>query len=308
MKRMTIPLRVYVHFQQNFSQILMQDADGNFSPLGQDSLFLNVVYLPEHDVSDEGLRRASQWLDRREMLLQMVPCPDGPPHRAGILFYRERRFDPPPAECFLAATARSHDFSWISDLRRGQPGNFVGGSLNAPELWRIARNPDTDAANRLVFTLTPRRLASGLPQPKFDAISNPILREEAKRNWAALEVDLVQSQHYAAVTNAKNVAEAILADLLPKPAGSTKKRTLDDLLREVKATLERKNSPDSGGERPPDPIVRSLDYHLLSILRELHARGHPERAEKEGGPVSLELAMTAVPNLVHALKSLKMVE
>jgi len=308
MKHMTIPLRVYVHFQQNFGQILIQDTEGNFSPLGQDSLFLNVVYLSDHDVSDEGLRLASHRLDGREMLLQMVPCPDGPPHRAGILFYRERRFDPPPAECFLAATARSHDFSWISDLRRGQPGNFVGGSLNAPELWRIARNPDTDSANRLVFTLTPRRLASGLPQPKFEAISNPILREEAKRNWAALEVNLVQSQHHAAVTSAKNVAEAILADRLPKPVGSTKKRTLDDLLGEVKTTLERKNSPGSGAERPPVPLLSSLDYHLFSILRELHARSHPERAEKEGGQVSLDLAMTAVPNLVHVLKSLKLAE
>ena len=307
MKHMTIPLRLYVQFQQNFSRILVQDVDGSFLQLGQDSLFLNVVYLPEHDMTDDGARRASQRLDSRDMLLQMVPCPDGPPHRAGILFYRERRFDLAQAECFVAASARGHDFSWITDLRRGQPGNFVGGSLNAPELWRIARNPDTDAANRLVFTLTPRRLASGLPQPRFDQVSSEILREEAKRNWAALEVNVVQSQHYAAVTAAKNVAEAILADRLPKPSGSTKKRSMDAMLKQLRSALERRNVAEPDAENGVDLGLGSLDYHLLSILRELHARSHPERADKEGGPVSMELAMTAVPNLVHVLRSFKLV-
>src|ERR1700683_4846786 len=135
LRQMTIPLRVYVQFEQNFSRILVPDADGKFLQLGQDSLFLNVVYLSGRDITDEALRQASHRLDGRGLLLQMVPCPDGPPHRAGILFFRERRFDLPQAECFLAATARGHDFIWTSDLRRGQPGNFVGGSLNAPELW-----------------------------------------------------------------------------------------------------------------------------------------------------------------------------
>lgn len=303
-----IPLRVYVQFQQNFGQILVADSGGNLSELAPDSLFLNVVYLPQHDLTDDELRRASQQLDQRALLLQMVPCPDGPPHRAGILFFRERRFDLPQAECYLAATSRGHDFSWISDVRRGQPGNFVSGSLNAPELWRIARKPETDAANRLVFTLTPARLASGLPSPRFQRISNEILRDEAKRNWTALEINVVQSQHHAAVTNAKNVAEAILADLLPRTAGARKKRGLDDLLKELKIMLDGTSRRELAAERTPDRILSTLDYHLLSILRELHARSHPERAEKEGGPVSLELAMTAVPNLVHVMRSLKLAD
>jgi len=286
--------------------------------LGHESLFLNVVYVAEHEVTDDGLRRASQRLDNGESLFQTVHCPDGPPHRAGILFSRWSQFDIPPTQCYLAATARGHDRSWTVDLRRGMPLSFVFGSLNAPELWRATRRPDTDAANRYVFTLTPMRLASGLPVLKFERITNELLREEARRNWASLQVSLAQLQYYSAVTSAKYVAEAILADLLPTAPGSSKKRSLDAMLTQIKGALERKSGATAPQavhkkqkiETPQCPGLGlgTLDYHLLSTIRELHARTHPERAVREGGPGSVELAMTAVPNLVHVLESLKLIE
>lgn len=315
---MNIPLRIYVEPGRYSFRVITLDASGGLQEFGQESSFLNVVYVPERDATDEGLRRASQRLDRRETLFHAVECPDGPPHRAGVLYFRWSQFDIPPAECYLAATARGHDFSWTVDLRQGMLGSFVFGSLNAPELWHPTRRPDTDAAHRFVFTLTPRRLASGLPVLNLEQISNDVLREEAKRNWTSLQVNLAQLQHFSAVTSAKNVAEAILADLLPQAAASTKRRSLDVMLKQIKNALERKNAtiaaePAHKRKRPepvqpPDLGLDTFDYHLLSAIRELHARTHPERAMREGGPVSIELAMTAVPNLVHILRSLKLVE
>jgi hypothetical protein len=105
-----------------------------------------------------------------------------------------------------------------ADLMRGAPGYFLSGPSEASTLWKIAR-VEFDLAGRQIFTLSPVRLASSLPDVDFSAITNDLLRQKLVADWADVQKCLASNIPYGLVTAAKNVAESLVLVALEHAPG-----------------------------------------------------------------------------------------
>lgn len=266
---------------------------------------LRTAYLSSQGVADHNqIQNAANSLGREWPFLMMIRVSnDGAPFRSGIIFFRhESRVvswraesiiqHGLNAELYLASTSRGHD-GWKEDAISGQPGYFLTGLPNSSNLWRITRI-EPDAAFRLVFTLSPIKLAQGLPNVQFAMVVDRDLRSEAEQHWSEFKNHLMQHQYYAVVTSAKNVAETILAAHL-SAKGISVQRDFNEMLQALGDLLNRKDQ----GANPFD----YLDYHLMHKIRLLHARTHPGRVASMGRAIKPEFALTVAEDLVEILTS-----
>ncbi len=264
---------------------------------------LRVSYVSSEDAAaEQGLARAKTELQGGHPLLYLtMPSPDGPPNRTGVIFRYEQsvrvhwtdgRHGRPEIEAdeYLAAVTLSL-YTWGSDLQRGRPGYFLSGPSNADNLWRIAR-VEADFVGRQLFTLSPVRLASGLPDVDFSAIDNDLLRQKLEHDWSEVQRCLANNLYSSMITAAKNVAESLVVFAVGNPS---KKLTLEQGLTEVGKTLKARQSC-----RLPFTF---LDYHLISKLRILHGHTHSDRVVISGRLVDPEFALTVLADLVEVLKS-----
>lgn len=157
-----------------------------------------------------------------------MQCPDGPPYRSGIIFRRNQtvnvnwtdgRHGKPAiaSEEYVAAVTLSM-YPWASDLMRGAPGYFLSGPSEASTLWKIAR-VEFDVGGRPIFTLSPVRLASGLPDVDFSSVANDILREKLEADWAEVQRCVAGNIQFGLITAAKNAAESLVRAALDIPQG-----------------------------------------------------------------------------------------
>jgi len=264
---------------------------------------LCVSYLsPEEAASGQGISRAkSEIQGRNPLLLMTMPCPDGPPHRSGIIFRRHQTVSidwtdgrhgklAPNAEEYLAAVTLQN-YSWGSDLIRGEPGYFLSGPSEATTLWKIAR-VEFDVAGRQMFTLSPVRLASGLPDVDFSIIGNDVLRQKIAADWNDVQKSLAGNIPYGLITAAKNVAESLVFAALETAPG---RMTFGQGLAEVGTRLK--------ANQPLAFPLDFLDYHLMSKLRILHGQCHSDRVVISDRLVEPEFALTAAADLVQVLRS-----
>jgi IS1 family transposase len=187
-------------------------------------------------------------------------------------------------------------WGWESEIGSGRLGYFLLGASQGTNLWRIAR-VETDHVGRCEFTVIPVTLPHGLPTPEFDAIDVG-LREELVQQWAELGRAYVEHRSHALVTAAKNVGEGLLYWKLGDRSGR-KRQDLGSLLQKLKSLLDDKLARETAP-------FSDLDYHLLSKLRLLHARTHPERATRDR--LTPELALSAAEDIVAVLRSLHLAE
>ena len=185
-------------------------------------------------------------------------------------------------------------YPWGSDLRRGRPGYFLTGLSEAGNLFRVAR-VESDLAGRQLFTLSPVRLASGLPDADFSAINNELLRQKLERDWGEVQRCLAGNLYSSLITAAKNVAESLVVYSVGR---QSKKMTLAQGLLQVEKSLQAKQP----GQLP----FTFLDYHLMSKLRILHANTHPDSVVISGRLVDPEFALTVVADLVEVLRSVRL--
>jgi hypothetical protein len=263
-----------------------------------------TAFLDYFAVTDDSqIRSAASRLDNPQPLLMLVrPNLDGPPFRTGTLFCYVREENVSwragsisnhslRTEVYEASTSRGSS-NW---LYNGKPGYFLTGTWQKHELWRVARL-ETDAAYRYLFTLAPLRLAHGLPEVQFSALTSPTLRAEAERHWSEFQNQLVAHQYYALVTSAKNVAETVLADYLSQ-TGLSSRRDFDEMLGKLRDML---NAPKTETGVPFD----FMDYHLMQKIRLLHGRTHSGQVARMGRATRPELALTVAEDLVEVLTSL----
>ena len=264
---------------------------------------LRVSYLsPEDAASEQGLARAKTELQGAHPLLFLtMPSPDGPPSRSGVIFryqqtvrvhWTDGRHGKPEIEAheYLAAVTFSL-YSWGSDLQRGRHGYFLSGPSNADNLWRVAR-VEAGLAGRQLFTISPLRLASGLPEVDFSAINNDLLRQKLESDWSEVQRCLANNLYSSVVTAAKNVAESLVVFAV---GDGSKKLTLEQGLAEVGRVLK--------AQQPCRLAFTFLDYHLISKLRILHGHTHSDRVVISGRLVDPEFALTVIADLVEVLKS-----
>ncbi len=257
---------------------------------------LRVSYLsPEDAATEQGLGRAKTQLQGDHPLLFLtMPSPDGPPSRSGAIFRYEQTIKVPwtdgrhgkpeiEAQEYRAAVTLSL-YSWGSDLQRGRPGYFLSGPSSTYNLWRVAR-VEADLAERQLFTLSPMRLASGLPDVDFSPIENELLRQKLESDWGEVQRCLANNLYSSVVTAAKNVAESLVVFAVGDRA---RKLTLEQGLGEVGKVLNAQQYC-----RLPFTF---LDYHLMS-------KSHSDRVVISGRLVDPEFASTVVADLVEVLKS-----
>jgi hypothetical protein len=296
-------MKFYVAERHGAPLLLVHSVGGIPEVATANHPLLRVSYLsPESAASEQGIAQARTELQGQyPLLLLTMRCPDGPPYRSGVIFRRNQavsinwtdgRHGKPAiaAEEYLAAVTLSM-YSWGSDLMRGAPGYFLSGPSEASTLWKIAR-VEFDVAGKQIFTLSPVRLASGLPEVDFSSIANDILRQKLESDWSEVQRCVAGNIAFSLITAAKNIAESLVLAALGNSPG---RMTFDHGLAEVGERLKAKQAL----ALPFD----FLDYHLMSKLRILHGNCHSDRVVVSGRLVEPEFALTVVTDLVQVLRS-----
>ena len=133
--------------------------------------------------------------------------------------------------------------------------------------------------------------------PKFHVIEAP-LRHEIALHWMEMERAYIEHRSYALVTAAKNIGEGLLYWKLRDRLG-VKRPDMGKMLPVLSSLLKDKASCDTAP-------FSWLDFHILSKLRVLHERTHPERATRER--LTPELALCSAHEIVVILRSLGLAE
>jgi hypothetical protein len=289
------------------SLVLARGTDGIPIVPSRTCLLLRVAYLSaEIAGAEQGIRTARGMLDAEHpTLLLSLPCPDGPPYRAGVLFGHSQTNRMPwfdgsrahsPIQVDEYRAAMNGDYVWSADVRSGRPGYLVTGHGDTLSFWRIARVED-DIIGRQVFTLSPVQLASGLPAVDFTSIEHPLLREKLAADWAEVQTCFASHSFSALVTPAKNIGESLALYALGAEGNRTTFAKALDRLR------EKISSSDSKLRLPLQP----LDYHLLSKMRILHSNTHPDKIVISGRILDPDFCLSVVADLVQVLRSCNLV-
>jgi hypothetical protein len=281
--------------------------DGVIEPVTPVASLFPVCYLSAGEAQQDKWQGAWNSIhDRFAYLAAKIASPDGPPTLVLLLYgwkgqtlftYRvgSRPHHGEYGTVYQVA-GPGQGGGWESEVNRGVYGYFLIGAPQGSNLWRIYR-AEVDHVGRYNFSVTPVSLPHGLPAPDFKSVDHDI-REEMLLHWQELERAYVEHRSYALVTAAKNLGEGLLCWKLGDQIGR-KRPDIGNLLPALKLILDDKDAREGAP-------FSDLDYHLLSKLRLLHARTHPERATRDR--LTPELALSAAQDIVAVLRSLRLAE
>jgi len=292
---------IFILERDRLPAILAPDSDGVPTVVDPHPVVLRAAYIVLDNLED-GLSQARGRLGLpRCELFVMVDCPDGAPHRSGLLFlfdgdltgvsWRDEKKPRHGAQMMKYIVATSLGPNRIrDDARQGRPGYFLTGDAGDSSLWRVIRM-ESDAFNRLVFTLAPVRLAGNLPAPDFSTLGDPSRTAEVITQYHDLSRSITQHAYRDVVTKARNIVEALVAVRLRTQNQPSSGRLFDDL-KLVKKLLDSPNHKACGWT--------DLEYHLCHKIRLLHAKTHVNQVVQVG-PLRPEFALTVVEDLVYLL-------
>jgi hypothetical protein len=278
--------------------VLVPDLTGTLSVVTPPPLLLRTVYLSSHEL-ETGMQGAkSQLVGHYCFLFAPTPCPDGPPHRSGVLFVGPQktqvtwhdesgRHVSHPVTRFQSADTHS-SWGWMTDARMGNFGYFLTGETGSDSLWRLFRL-ESDAFRRSILTLAPVRLVSGCPQADFSSLPDPLLAKEVAEQYADVCRSVVNHSYRNAVTQSRSIVEGIIWARL----GATGGRDLFADLRTIKNLLETEKESCGWTE---------LEYHLAHKIRLVHAQTHASQVAKSGRALTPEFALSAVEDLIELLR------
>ncbi len=229
-----------------------------------------------------------------QQMLQLLPSPDGPPYRAARLFYfggQDR----------ITANKGRSDISvdvlypvgdtgqpWDIDAQRLKPGLFITGEGGPTNIWKIHRI-ERDAWSGPLFTLAPLLLASGFPVLDLSGVRNTDRRKEIASHYDELQRCVITHSYRGAIARSKDIAEALITEKSGRPQGDPFHTKLEDIFAQLKIGK---------------PLLSWLTFTLCQKLRLIYKRTHPENALEEGRPVSPELALSVVQDLIEILSDL----
>lgn len=292
---------IYILERERLPAILAPDSDGVPTLVDPHPFVLRSAYIGLDNL-EEGLLQARGRLGLPQCDLFIAEeCPDGAPNRSGLMFFfnealtgvswhdGKKTHHSAQMRRFRVATGvgptRFPDDAW-----QGRLGYLLTGHARDNSLWRVTRL-ESDAFNRLVFTLAPIRLATGLPVPDFSSLGQPLLADELARQYQDLCGSVTHHAYRDVVTKARNIVEGLVAARLRVQNRPSSGRLFDDL-ESVKKLLDGPTRNACGWE--------DLEYHLCHKIRLLHGRTHVSQVAQTGR-LRPEFALTVVEDLAYLL-------
>lgn len=277
-------------------RVLSRDMDGRGFPLDPQPFLVRAFYVsPEENLQ---LLWPNILVTLKEpkpkQMLQLLVSPDGPPYRAARLYYcggqdniiNSRGGNTLPVDVLFAVGDTGQP--WNKDARPLNPGLFITGEGGPTNIWRIHRI-EHDAWRGPLFTLTPLLLASGFPMLDLSGVNSAARKEEITSHYDELQRCVITHAYRGAIARAKDIAEVLITEKSSKPPNDPFHTKLEDIYVQLKAG------------KPP---LSWLTFTLCQKLRLIYKRTHPENTLEEGRPVSPELALSVVQDLIEILKDL----
>lgn len=275
---------------------LAPDVNGVAQALDPQPKLFRAAFSSSAD--EQSIVGARSWLaSDRCWLMTFTGCPDGPPHRWGLLFifvdevvvtFQDGPYTRPGKR--VLRYRRATKATSLSSYSDG-PGYFLTGMEKDGALWRLTRQ-ELDLLNQWVVTLSPVRLSSRIPRADFSSLKAPLLAQEVAAQYDDMARAITTNSYREVVTKAKNIVEAIVADRLGTVETS---RDLHTNLQNIKKRME---------ENPEDGVSGwgYLEYHLMQKLRLLHGQTHPTGPTKTGRSLRPEFALSTVEDLIELLR------
>lgn len=275
---------------------LAPDVNGVAHALDPQPKLFRAAFCSSAD--EQSIVGARSWLaSDRCWLMTFTACPDGPPHRWGLLFifvdevvvtFQDGPYTRPGKRALRYRRAtKATSLSSYSD----GPGYFLTGMERDGALWQLTRQ-ELDLLNQWVITLSPVRLSSQIPRADFSSLKAPLLAQEVAAQYDDMARAITTNSYREVVTKAKNIVEAIVADRLGTVETN---RDLHTNLQTIKKLIEA--NPEDGGSG-----WGYLDYHLMQKLRLLHGQTHPTGPTKTGRSLRPEFALSTVEDLIELLR------
>lgn len=283
--------------------ILTPDSAGTPTVVQPQPILYRTVYLSADELETGMARARGQLAGDNCWLLVPVPCPDGPPHRSALLFAFQQAIPGmswrDEGQSFhgdkllqYKPTTTQGPWTWLNEMRAGQSGYFLTGTVGDSSLWRLFRL-ETDAFHRAVFTLSPVRLIAGCPHADFSRLGDPLLASEVAAQYRDLCASVVAYAYRDVVTKARNIVEGLVSARLAV-AGQPTSRDLFGDLRTIKRLLEDDKQRDTCD-------WTQLEYHLAHKIRLVHSQTHPTQTVKTGRALRPEFALSVVEDLIELL-------
>jgi hypothetical protein len=294
---------LYLLERSRVPMVLTPDSSGTPSVVHPQPVLYRAVYVSASDLETGLLRARGQLANDNCSLFVSIPCPDGPPNRSALLFTYQQALN---GMSWLDETQSFHGdkmlqfkptttqgpWQWLSEVRAGQSGYFLTGTVGDTSLWRLFRL-ETDAFHRAIFTLSPLRLSAGCPQADFSGLSDPLLAAELAAQYRDLCASVMGHGYRDVVTKARNIVEGLVSARL-KAAGRASNRDLFGDLQAVKKLLEDDKHRETCG-------WGQLEYHLAHKIRLVHGQTHPTQTAKTGRVLRPEFALSVVEDLIELL-------
>ena len=140
-----------------------------------------------------------------------------------------------------------------------------------------------------MFTLAPLLLASGFPILDLVGIRSAARKTEIASHYDELQRCVITHAYRGAIARAKDIAEVLITEKSGRPPNDPFHTKLEDIFAQLKA-----------GKTP----LSWLTFTLCQKLRLIYKRTHPEPAQEERRPVSPELALSVVQDLIEILRDL----
>lgn len=282
--------------RSNVSLWLAPDTNGIAHALDPQPTLFRAAYLPSTD--EQSILAAKSWLaSDRCWLITFTACPDGPPHRWGLLFifvdevvltFQDGPYTRPGKRALRYRRAtKATSLGSPSD----GPGYFLTGMERDGALWQLTRQ-ELDLLNQWVLTLSPVRFSSHIPRADFSSLKAPLLAQEVAAQFDDMARAITSNGYREVVTKAKNIVEAVVADRLGTVETS---RDLHTNLQTIKKFIDA--NPEDGASG-----WSYLEYHLMQKIRILHGQTHPTGPTKTGRSLRPEFALTAVEDLIELLR------
>lgn len=287
---------LYLLPRNNTTLWLAPDGNGLAHALDPQPTLFRSAFSSSTD--EQSIAAAKSWLaSDRCWLMTFTACPDGPPHRWGLLFIfvdevvvtlQDGSYTRPGKRVLRYRRAtKATSLGTYSD----GPGYFLTGMEKDGALWHLTRQ-ELDLLNQWVVTLSPVRLSSRIPRADFSSLKAPLLAEEVAAQYHDMARAITTNSYREVVTKAKNIVEAVVADRLGTVETS---RDLHANLQTVKRLMEA--NPEDGASG-----WGYLEYHIMQKMRLLHGQTHPTGPTKAGRSLRPELALSTVEDLIELLR------
>jgi hypothetical protein len=289
---------IIIAFPGQNDRLFARNHDNIPIPLRPQPVLIPAFYLTSNEELEARLPAARLSLSAlpQSTLLKLLRSPDGPPNRLARIFkhIKQDRLGvlqggrlTPKIPVQIYREVHKDNYAWDNDSTMSGAGLFITGDGDPTSIWKVSR-VERDVFGAPLITVSPLITAGGFPELDLSTVNDPLIRQEVEGHYREVQKSFQTSAYRALVTNAKNVAEA----LIPLKAGLAPNKTFNEMLNKISGQQEKQDS------------VPELSYHLAHKLRILHQRTHLDKVTRVGRGIEPEFAITVIQDLIEILREL----